>query len=56
MWKKKLTNTLGKWIPFSKRETRVNRSTCKAPENVTNKEILSISYRKPINQNKRQRF
>ena len=48
-----LTNTLGKWTPVSKRETRVNRSTGKAP---TKKEFLSISYRNPINQYKRPNF
>ena len=36
--------------------TRVNRSTCKAPKNVTNKDFLSIFYRNPINQYKRPRF
>ena len=32
--------------------TRVNRSTGKAPKNVTNKDFLSIFYRNPINQYK----
>ena len=36
--------------------TRVNRSTGKAPKNVTNKDFLSIFYRNPINQYKRPRF
>ena len=36
--------------------TRVNRSTSKAPKNVTNKDFLSIFYRNPINQYKRPRF
>ena len=36
--------------------TRVNRSTGKAPKNVTNKDFLSISYRNPIKQHKRPRF
>ena len=36
--------------------TRVNRSTGKAPKNVTNKDFLSIFYRNPINQYNRPRF
>ena len=36
--------------------TRVNRSTGKAPKNVTNKDFLSNFYRNPINQYKRPRF
>ena len=36
--------------------TRVNRSTGKAPKNVTNKEVLSIFYRNPVHQYKRPRF
>ena len=36
--------------------TRVYRSTGKAPKNVTNKDFLSIFYSKPINQYKRPRF
>ena len=36
--------------------TRVNRSTGKAPKKVTNKDFLSIFYRNPINQYKRPRF
>ena len=37
--------------------TRVNRSTGKAPKNVINKDFLSIFfYRNPINQYKRPRF
>ena len=36
--------------------TIVNRSTGKAPKNVTNKDFLSIFYRNPINQYKRPRF
>ena len=36
--------------------TRVNRSTGKAPKNVTNKDFLSIFYRHPINQYNRPRF
>ena len=36
--------------------TRVNRSTGKAPKNVPNKDFLSIFYRNPINQYKRTPF
>ena len=36
--------------------TRVNRSTSKAPKNVTNKDFLSIFYKNPINQYNRPRF
>ena len=36
--------------------TRVNRSTVKAPKKVKNKDFLSIFYRNPINQYKRPRF
>ena len=36
--------------------TRVNRSTGKAPKNVTNKDFLSIFYRNPVNQYNRPRF
>ena len=36
--------------------TRVNRSTGKAPKSVTNKDFFSFFYRKPINQYKRPRF
>ena len=36
--------------------TRVNRSTGKAPKNVTNKDFLSIFYKNPINHYKRPRF
>ena len=36
--------------------TRVTRSTAKAPKNVTSKDFLSIFYRNPINQYKRPRF